>query len=92
MLSGQAVVKPEDVRRFASELKQFANQLNSDLNRLQSQCKRMGETWRDQEHLRFAQEFQQTTKMLRKFIEDSNQYVPFLIRKAEAAEAFLRQR
>jgi len=48
MLSGQAVVKPEDVRRFASELKQFTNKLQSDSGRLQAQFKRLGETWRDQ--------------------------------------------
>ena len=92
MLSGQAVVKPEDVRRFASELKQFTNKLHSDSGRLQAQFKRLGETWRDQEHLRFAQEFEQATRVFRKFMEDSNQYVAYLTRKAEAAETYLRQR
>jgi len=92
MLGGQAIVKPEDVRRFASELKQFTNQLNNDSKRLQAQFKRLGETWRDQENQRFAQEFQQATKVFKKFMEDSNQYVAYLIRKAETAEAYLRQR
>ncbi|MBM3239278.1 hypothetical protein FJZ31_23545 [Candidatus Poribacteria bacterium] len=92
MLSGQAIVKPEDVRRFTSELKQFTNKLNNDSSRLQAQFKRLGETWRDQEHMRFAQEFEQATKVFKKFMEDSNQYIAYLIRKAEAAEAYLRQR
>jgi uncharacterized protein YukE len=92
MLGGQAVVKPEDVRRFASQLKDFTNKLNNDSSRLQAQFKQLGETWRDQEHLRFAQEFEQATKVFKKFMEDSNQYVAYLIRKAEAAEAYLRQR
>ena len=92
MLSGQAFVKPEDVRRFASELKQFSNHLHNDSNRLKAQFKRLGETWRDQEHQRFSQEFEQATKVFQKFMEDSNQYVAFLIRKAQAAETYLRQR
>jgi len=41
MLRGQAIVKPEDVRRFASELKQFTNQLNNDSTRLQGQFNRL---------------------------------------------------
>jgi uncharacterized protein YukE len=92
MLSGQAVVKPEDVRRFASQLKDFTNKLNNDSSRLQAQFKRLGETWRDQEHIRFAQEFEQATRVFKKFMEDSNQYIAYLIRKAEAAEVYLRQR
>lgn len=31
-------------------------------------------------------------EVFKKFMEDSNQYVAYLIRKAEAAETYLRQR
>jgi len=92
VLSGQAIVKPEDVRKFASQLKDFTNVLNNDSSRLQAQFKRLGETWRDQEYMRFAQEFEQATKVFKKFMGDSNQYVAYLIRKAEAAEEYLRRR
>ena len=51
----QAIANPEDLRRFAAELKQFNNQLRESTARLQAQFVRLGDTWRDQEHQKFAQ-------------------------------------
>ena len=42
-------------------------------------------TMTDQEHERFANEFQVTLRALAKFVETSNQQVPFLLRKAPRA-------
>lgn len=92
MAMGQAIVKPEDLRRFAAELKQFSEHLNSDGMRLRGQFQRVGETWRDQEHQRFAREFDQTLKVFNQFNREAEQYVAFLMRKAQAAEEYLRQR
>jgi len=50
----QAIANPEDLRRFAAELKQFNNQLRESTARLQAQFVRLGDTWRDQEHQKFA--------------------------------------
>jgi uncharacterized protein YukE len=88
----QAIVKPEDLRRFAADLGQFNNGLKDSTSRLQAQFKRLAETWRDQEHARFASEFQQTMSVLRRFMQVSEQHIPFLLRKAEKAEAYLQQR
>ena len=52
----------------------------------------MGDSWQDQEHRKFAQEFQQTVKMLKKFVELSNQHTPYLLRKAQRIEEYLSQR
>jgi hypothetical protein len=54
----QAVAKPEDMERFARELKQFNAQLASSMKRLNGQFARLGGTWRDQEHQKFAQDSQ----------------------------------
>ena len=89
---GQAIVKPEDLRKFASELKSFNGILDSECKRLYMKFRRVGETWRDQEHQRFSQEFDQATKVFKKFIEESEQYVIYLTRKAESAERYLTQR
>ncbi|MDN5273105.1 hypothetical protein QTO31_14115 [Chloroflexus sp. MS-CIW-1] len=43
----QAIANPEDLRRFAAELKQFNNQLRESTSRLQAQFVRLGDTWRD---------------------------------------------
>lgn len=88
----QAIVNPEELRRFAGNLKQFDAELQSGMARLQAQYHRLGDTWRDQEHARFAREFEQTMRVLQRFIQVAEQHIPFLLRKAEAAEEYLRRR
>ena len=83
---------PEAVRRFADELKRFNVDLQNRLASLQSRFAALGDTWGDQEHEKFADEFQQTMKSLRKFIEISNQHTPYLLRKAQRIEEYLSQR
>ena len=49
-------------------------------------------TWRDQEHAKFAEEFDQTTKVLKRFLKVSETQIPFLLRKAQRLEDYLQQR
>lgn len=88
----QAIVDPAELRRFALNLKRFNEDLQGDLTTLYSQMLGLGETWRDQEHARFVQEFEQTLKMLDQFLETNSRHVPFLISKAERIEEYLQQR
>ncbi len=88
----QAIANPEDMRRFASELKQFNNQLRESAARLQHQFVLLGGTWRDQEHQKFAQEFEQTMRVLAQFMRIADEHIPFLLRKAQRIEEYLRQR
>ena len=52
----------------------------------------LGTTWRDKEHEKFAQEFEQTMQVLKRFMEAASVHIPFLIRKAERVEEYLQQR
>jgi hypothetical protein len=52
----------------------------------------LGETWRDQEHVKFVQEFEKTLQMLDHFTQAAELHVPFLIHKAERIEEYLQQR
>jgi WXG100 family type VII secretion target len=88
----QAVMDPEQVRRFADELKRFNSDLQDKLAALQARFAALGDTWQDQEHVKFADEFKQTMKALKKFIEVSNQQTPYLLRKAQRIEEYLNQR
>ncbi len=83
---------PEQVRRFAEELKRFNIELQERIASLQARFAALGDTWQDQEHAKFAEEFQQTMKVFRKFIEVSNHQTPFLLRKAQRIEEYLNQR
>jgi WXG100 family type VII secretion target len=83
---------PEQVRRFADELKRFNTDLQDKLSSLQARFAALGDTWQDQEHSKFTEEFKQTVKALKKFVEVSNQHTPYLMRKAQRIEEYLNQR
>ena len=88
----RAVVDPAELRRFAHSLKHFTNELQHQVSVLHGQFAALGDTWRDQEHEKFAREFAETVQVLNRFIESSTAHVPFLLRKAERIEEYLSQR
>jgi uncharacterized protein YukE len=88
----QAIGSPEDLEKFAHDLKQFNGQLAESMKRLQGQFARVGDTWRDQEHARYAQEFEQTMRILQQFSQSSEQQIPFLLKKAARLRDYLNQR
>jgi len=59
---------------------------------LHGQMTALGDTWRDKEHEKFSQEFDQTMLVIKRFVEAANLHIPFLIRKAERVEEYLQQR
>jgi len=91
-MSQQAIVNPDDVLKFRTHLKNYTEELRNKSSSLRGQLKQLGETWRDHEHAKFRQEFEQTMKAIQKFLEATNQYIPFLERKAAAAKTYLETR
>ena len=87
----QAIMDPEKVRRFAEELQRFNRDLQNRMGSLQARFSALGDSWQDQEHTKFSEEFRDTMKVLKKFIETSNQHTPFLLRKAQRIEEYLDQ-
>ena len=88
----QAIMDPEEVRRFAQELKRFNEDVQTRAASLQARFLALGGTWQDQEHEKFAEEFISTMKVLRKFTEVAEKHIPFLLRKAQRVEQYLDQR
>lgn len=88
----KAIVDPTELRRFAQSLKQFNSEVSQQLAVLQGQFAGLGDSWRDQEHDRFAEKFAETVQVLNRFIEASQQHIPFLLRKAERIDEYLQQR
>ena len=66
--------------------------MHNQLSALQGQFAGLADTWRDQEHEKFAQEFAQTMQVIHRFLEAADQHIPFLMRKAERIEDYLNQR
>jgi uncharacterized protein YukE len=88
----KAVVDPAELRRFAHDLKRFNANLQAQMSVLGGRLQALGQTWRDQEQVKFAEEFEQTMKVLLRFQNASAQHVPFLLRKAEKIEEYLNQK
>jgi hypothetical protein len=88
----QAIVDPAELRRFALNLKRFNTDLHSSMAVLHGQLVGLGDTWRDQEHLRFTREFEETMHVIERFTEAANHHITFLVHKAERVEEYLQQR
>jgi uncharacterized protein YukE len=88
----QAIMDPEEVRRFATELKRFNQDVQVKMASLQARFTALGGSWQDQEHDKFSEEFTTTMKALKKFIETSEKHAPYLLRKAQRIEQYLEQR
>jgi len=88
----QAIVDPGELRRFAHNLKVFNEALREQMGALHGQLIGLSQSWRDREHDKFVEEFEQTMTAVGRFIEASGQHIPFLVRKAERVEEYLQQR
>ncbi|MDX2036442.1 MAG: WXG100 family type VII secretion target [Isosphaeraceae bacterium] len=88
----QAIVDPGELRRFAGNLKQFNTDLQNRMAVLHGQLNGLSQTWRDREQVKFTEEFEQAMVVFARFVEVTNQYIPFLVRKAERIEEYLQQR
>ena len=51
---GQAIVDPDELRRFAARLKHFSGEVMTHMQTVQRQLQHLGSTWRDQEHQKFS--------------------------------------
>ena len=86
----QAVVDPDELREFARNLKKFSNDLRERSRSLTNQLTALGATWRDQEHKKFVDQFEQGMKMIARFLENNDRHVPYLLRKADYIDEYLQ--
>lgn len=85
----QAIVDPEQLRRFAANLKIFAEDLQQRSSALAAQMNQLEQTWRDQQQKKFAADFEDQLRQMNRLIEATRVHVPYLMRKAEQAEQYL---
>jgi uncharacterized protein YukE len=88
----KAHVDPAELRRFAQDLNRFNMELQSLMAGLNARLRSLESTWRDQEHRKFVDAFEQTVKALGAFLEASQEHVSFLGKKATVVEEYLKQR
>ena len=56
----QAIADPGELRRFALQLKKFNDDLMGQMTMIHGQLIGLNATWRDREHEKFVEEFEQT--------------------------------
>lgn len=88
----KAVADPEEIRRFAQTLKRFSTGMSQQMTQVGGQMNNLSQSWRDQEQAKFQGEFDQTMRQLARFQEIIDEQVPFLLRKADRLEEYLKQR
>lgn len=88
----KAVADPEEIRKFAQMLKRFGAGMEQQMTQLNGQMSNLSQTWRDQEQVKFQKDFEDTMRQLARFRESIDEQVPFLLRKADRLDEYLRQR
>lgn len=88
----QAVVDPDELRRFAAVLRDFNSEMQARMSALGGQLAALSQSWRDQEQQKFADEFTQHIRGLTRLVEANEQHIGYLLRKAQRIEEYLQQR
>jgi uncharacterized protein YukE len=88
----QAIVDPEELRRFGLSLRKFSGDIQERMSSLGGQMASLERSWRDQEQKKFAEEFEQQMQVLSRFVEVIDRHVPYLLRKADIIDEYLQQR
>jgi len=86
----QAVVDPDELREFARSLKKFNNDVRDRAKSLSNQLMALGASWRDQEHRKFLEQFEQGMKLIGRFLDNNDRHVPYLLRKADHIDEYLQ--
>ena len=88
----KAIADPEEIRRFAHDLKRFNDDLTHQIQVMRSRMSSLSQSWRDQEQHKFEEEFDNTIKAIDRFAKAGSEQIPFLLRKAQRIEDYLQQR
>ncbi len=87
----QAIVDPEQLRQFAAMLKRYSQQVRESTAALSHAQARLADSWRDQEHRKFVEEFEEQVKLFNKLLESTDKHVPYLLKKAEIIDQYLQR-
>jgi len=88
----KAIADPEEIRRFAHDLKRFNEDLTHQIQVMRSRMSSLSQSWRDQEQRKFEEEFDHTIKAIDRFAKAGAEQIPFLLRKAQRLDDYLQQR
>ena len=67
----QAIVDPNELRRFAHQLERFTSELETQMLMLRGQLSALSQSWRDQENEKFMQEFDVARQRALPYLQES---------------------
>lgn len=87
-MSNQVIASPEHMRDFARHLQQSATQITELMVALNSRFSSLGDTWRDSHYDQFRDAFEQAARSLNPFLDASERYVSYLLKKSEVLDRY----
>jgi len=88
----KAMVDPDELRRFISQLEATAAQLREQKINTDARFAQLSETWRDEKYVRFEQVYTESMQALNQYLNRIETYIQFLKQKAARAQRYLDQR
>lgn len=86
----QIITDPQSMKQFAHLLRDTSQTLKEEENQLFQELNKLGATWKDQRFQHFDRLITESASELASFHTSCDRYSDFLMRKAAAAEKFLR--
>ena len=87
----QAIIDPEEVRRFVSNLIEVAHAIRSQNSSTKSHFDNLKAVWRDKKYAQFERVFNETVKGLEQFRKDVEKYAGDLRRQANQVDKYLER-
>jgi uncharacterized protein YukE len=85
----QAIIDPDEVRRFAARLQEMAGYLQNRKTLVKSSFSELRDVWRDQKYSQFDRVFSEAVTRLDQFVRYSEMYAEYLKNKAQKADIYL---
>jgi uncharacterized protein YukE len=86
IVNDQVIIRAEDLRGFAGTLHSSNDRLVEVMSTLHTRLSALGETWRDDHYRQFQDAFDQASRSLNHFLDDSERYIVYLRQKADAVD------
>lgn len=86
------IADPEEIEKFAGQLNRVAEELKRQAAQLTAGYNRLSTTWRDSRYRRFANDFDNSMKDVRRAVEALSPYPRQLRADAQQLRAYLRGR
>ncbi len=87
----KVISDPKSIRQFQRQLSQFNRELENISVRLKNNLNTLGNDWRDSEFEKFRANMDEMLRIMKRYQQQSNDYVRYLDKKAEPLERFLGQ-